>query len=42
MGWREIKAEESYNDTDIEARLKEELPHWYLEDGRMERNPDGD
>ena len=37
MGWREIKAEESYNDTDIEARLKEELPHWHLEDGWIRR-----
>lgn len=37
MGWRERKAEESYSDTDIEARLKEELPHWYLEDGWIRR-----
>ena len=37
MGWREIKAEESYNDADIEARLKEELPHWHLEDGWIRR-----
>jgi 4a-hydroxytetrahydrobiopterin dehydratase len=37
MGWRDIKAEESYNDTDIESRLKEELPHWYLEDGWIRR-----
>ncbi len=37
MGWREIKAEESYNDTDIEARLTEELPNWHLEDGWIRR-----
>ena len=37
MDWRERKAEESYCDSDIEARLKEELPHWYLEDGWIRR-----
>jgi 4a-hydroxytetrahydrobiopterin dehydratase len=31
MGWRECKHEESYRDEEVEARLKEELPHWYLE-----------
>ena len=37
MGWREIKAEESYSDADIEARLKEQLPNWHLEDGWIRR-----
>ncbi len=37
MGWRELKAEESYNDADIEARLKEQLPNWHLEDGWIRR-----
>ncbi len=33
MGWRERKSEETYCDKEVEARLKEELPHWYLENG---------
>jgi 4a-hydroxytetrahydrobiopterin dehydratase len=37
MGWREIKHEETYNDVEVEARLKEELPHWYLENGWIRR-----
>ncbi len=37
MGWREHSQEETYNDTDTEARLKEELPHWYLENGWIKR-----
>lgn len=37
MSWRERKAEEPYSDTDIQARLKEQLPHWYLEDGWIRR-----
>lgn len=37
MAWRERTAEETYSDEDAEARLKEELPHWYLEDGWIRR-----
>ena len=37
MGWREIKQEETYTDEEVEARLKEELPHWYLENGWIRR-----
>lgn len=37
MTWRERTAEETYSDTDVEARLKEELPHWYLENGWIRR-----
>lgn len=31
MGWRELKHEETYSDAEMEARLEEELPHWYVE-----------
>ena len=27
MGWRERKPEETYSDEEVEARLKEALPH---------------
>ena len=37
MGWREQKQEDAYTDEEIEARLKEELPHWYLENGWIRR-----
>ena len=37
MSWREIKAEEVYSETAIQERLKEELPHWYYEDGWIRR-----
>jgi 4a-hydroxytetrahydrobiopterin dehydratase len=37
MGWRELKHEETYSDAEVEARLKEELPHWYLENGWIRR-----
>jgi 4a-hydroxytetrahydrobiopterin dehydratase len=37
MGWRERKQEDAYTDEEIEARLKEELPHWYLENGWIRR-----
>jgi 4a-hydroxytetrahydrobiopterin dehydratase len=37
MGWRERKHEETYSDAEVEARLKEELPHWYLENGWIRR-----
>ena len=37
MSWREIKEEETYSQEAIEERLKEELPHWYYEDGWIRR-----
>ena len=37
MGWRERKHEETYTDAETEERLKEELPHWYLENGWIRR-----
>ena len=37
MGWRERKQEETYSDEEVGARLKEELPHWYLENGWIRR-----
>ena len=37
MAWRERRAEETYSDEEVEARLSEELPHWYLEDGWIRR-----
>ncbi len=37
MAWRERKAEETYSDQDVEQRLREELAHWYLEDGWIRR-----
>ena len=37
MAWRERRAEETYSDEEAEARLSEELPHWYLEDGWIRR-----
>jgi 4a-hydroxytetrahydrobiopterin dehydratase len=37
MGWRERKHEETYSDSEVEERLKEELPHWYLENGWIRR-----
>ncbi len=37
MAWRVKKHEETYSDEEVEARLKEELPHWYLEDGWIRR-----
>ena len=35
--WREKSKDETYSDAEIEARLKEQLPHWYLEDGWIRR-----
>jgi 4a-hydroxytetrahydrobiopterin dehydratase len=35
--WRVKKPEETYSDEEAEARLKEELPQWYLEDGWIRR-----
>ena len=29
--------ERTYSDAEVEARLKAELPHWYLEDGWIRR-----
>ena len=37
MGWRERSNEETYNIEEIEERLKNELPHWYLENGWIRR-----
>ena len=37
MSWRERKAEEIYSDEEIEQRLQDELPHWYLENGWIRR-----
>lgn len=35
--WRVKKPEETYSDEEVEARLKEELPQWWLEDGWIRR-----
>lgn len=35
--WREDKAEKVYSDEEIEAYLKAQLPHWYLENGWIRR-----
>ena len=37
MGWRELKQDETYSEEIIEARLKEELPRWYYENGWIRR-----
>ena len=37
MVWRERKHEETYDDAEIEARLKDQLPHWQLENGWIRR-----
>lgn len=37
MSWRQQKNNEVYSDSDIEARLKDELPHWRLERGWIRR-----
>jgi len=37
MGWRERKEEETYSPEEIDARLKDELPEWYFEDGWIRR-----
>lgn len=37
MGWREKTEEQTYTDDEVEARLKAELPHWYLENGWIRR-----
>ncbi|MEN8130897.1 MAG: 4a-hydroxytetrahydrobiopterin dehydratase [Pseudomonadota bacterium] len=33
MGWRERKHEETYGEDEVEERLKEQLPHWSVENG---------
>ena len=35
--WRKKTADEVYEPDDITARLAEELPKWYLEDGWIRR-----
>jgi 4a-hydroxytetrahydrobiopterin dehydratase len=35
--WRKQSADEVYSPQDIEARLKDELPAWYLEEGWIRR-----
>jgi len=37
MGWRERKAEETYSEEDVTARLAEELPAWSYQDGWIRR-----
>ncbi|WP_022948444.1 4a-hydroxytetrahydrobiopterin dehydratase [Methylohalobius crimeensis] len=37
MAWRKRGPEETYTGEEIEARLKEELPHWYYEKGWIRR-----
>jgi len=35
--WRDIQPEQTYDQEQIEARLAEELPHWYYENGWIRR-----
>jgi 4a-hydroxytetrahydrobiopterin dehydratase len=35
--WRKKTADETYSPEEIEARLKDELPQWYFEDGWIRR-----
>lgn len=35
--WRRKGVDEVYPDDEVEARLKDELPHWFLEDGWIRR-----
>lgn len=37
MSWREEGKEKTYSDEEVETRLKQELPHWYLENGWIRR-----
>lgn len=37
MSWREDGKEKTYTDEEVEARLKDELPNWYLENGWIRR-----
>ena len=35
--WRKKTADETYGPEEVEARLKEDLPKWYFEDGWIRR-----
>lgn len=37
MGWREDGTERTYTDEEVEAKLKQELPNWYLDNGWIRR-----
>lgn len=37
MSWRERSHEDRYTDEEVEQRLKDELPQWYLEKGWIRR-----
>ncbi len=37
MNWRENKHDKTYSEEDVEQRLANELPHWYLEKGWIRR-----
>jgi 4a-hydroxytetrahydrobiopterin dehydratase len=37
MAWRERKSEKVYTETEVEAKLKEILPHWTLKEGWIRR-----
>jgi len=37
MSWRERGHDATYSDAEVEQRLKDELPHWYLEKGWIRR-----
>lgn len=37
MSWREDGKEKTYTDEEVETRLKQELPNWYLENGWIRR-----
>ena len=37
MQWRKIEGDEAYSEEDIKARLHEELPQWYYENGWIRR-----
>ncbi|MCX4186866.1 4a-hydroxytetrahydrobiopterin dehydratase [Methylophaga sp. OBS4] len=37
MTWREETKDKTYTDEEVEAKLKELLPHWYLEKGWIRR-----
>ena len=37
MSWRKIKHDDVYTDDEVNARLVDELAHWYLENGWIRR-----
>ncbi len=37
MSWRKRAHEDTYTDEEVEQRLKDELPHWYIEKGWIRR-----